>query len=59
MGTFRAILGNGSPSFPHNPFVVRAGVEDRAGPGTAPLQRRTRAPAPRPQATYLGKASNQ
>lgn len=58
MGTFRAILGNGSPVFPITPLwpglVLRTELV-RA----LPLQRQTRAPAPRPQATYLGKASNQ
>lgn len=58
MGTFRAIIGNRSPIFPITPLWP--GLVSRTELVQAlPIQRRTRAPIPRPQATYLGKASNQ
>ena len=55
MGMFKPIMGNRSTVFTTSPLVARAGIQDRAGLGTAPPEL-TLVPS---QATHLGKASNQ
>lgn len=42
------------PNFSHNPFVARAGVEDRAVPGTAPPEANP-CPSPSPSGHLLGE----